>query len=140
MIKKNITFTMIKPCAIKGNHVGEILAHIEKAGFRIIGLKMVQLSPEKAQLFYAEHKEKPFFDELIEFISSGPIVAALLEKENAVADFRELIGATDPREAKEGTIRKRFAQDKGHNAIHGSDSEASAQREARFFFNTLELF
>ncbi|SFE90972.1 nucleoside-diphosphate kinase [Thermophagus xiamenensis] len=140
MTKGTITFTMIKPCAVKDNYIGDILSVIEKAGFKIIALKMLHLSEKKARLFYAEHQGKSFFNELVEFISSGPVVAAILEKENAVQDFRKLIGATDPKEAAEGTIRKMFAKDKGHNAIHGSDSDASAEREARFFFNELEVF
>ena len=140
MTKGDITFTMIKPIAVKEKHMGEILTIIEKAGFRIIGLKMIHLTSDKAQRFYAEHQGKPFFHELVEFISSGPVIAAILQKENAVADFRALIGATDPKEAKEGTIRKMFAKDKGHNAIHGSDSDASAIREANFFFSELERF
>ncbi len=131
---------MIKPFAVKQHHVGEILSDIEKAGFHIRALKMTQLPVEKAELFYAEHKEKPFFNELVAFMSSGPVVAALLEKENAVADFRALIGSTDPTKAAEGTIRRKYAKDMTRNAIHGSDSDENALRESRFFFSSMEEF
>ncbi len=140
MKKGKITLTMIKPVAVKEHHVGDILASIEHAGFKIIGLKMTQMPKEKARVFYEVHKEKPFFKELVNFMASGPVVAALLEKENAVSDFRELIGSTDPREANEGTIRKMFAKDKTHNAIHGSDSDENALKEAWFFFSEMEQF
>jgi len=140
MKKGNITFTMIKPFAVKEHHIGEIITQIEKAGFTIRALKMTQLSAEKAALFYSEHKGKPFFDSLVQFMSSGPVIAAILEKENAVKDFRTLIGATDPSQAAEGTIRKLYAKDKTHNAIHGSDSDESAIRESRFFFSSMEQF
>jgi len=139
-MKGQITLTMIKPYAVKRHHVGDILAEIEHAGFSIRAMKMVQLPKEKAELFYAEHKVKPFFAALVEFMSSGPIVAALLQKENAVADFRKLIGSTDPHEAEEGTIRRKYATDKTRNAIHGSDSDESAIRESRFFFSSMEEF
>lgn len=135
-----ITLTMIKPYAVKEHHVGDILAHIEKAGFLIKALKMVQLPAEKAEIFYGEHRGKPFFDSLVAFISSGPMVAVILEKDNAVEDFRKLIGATDPKEAAEGTIRRLYAKDKTRNAIHGSDSDESAIRESRFFFSAIEQF
>lgn len=131
---------MIKPYAVTQHHVGEILSDIEKAGFHIRALKMTQLPVEKAELFYAEHKEKPFFKELVAFMSSGPVVAALLEKENAVADFRTLIGSTDPAKAAEGTIRRKYAKDMTRNAIHGSDSDENAVRESRFFFSSMEEF
>lgn len=139
-MKGHITLTMIKPYAVKEHHVGEILATIEKAGFHIKAMKMVQLPAEKAEIFYEEHRGKPFFDELVAFMSSGPVVAVMLEKENAVEDFRRLIGSTDPKEAAEGTIRRMFAKDKTRNAIHGSDSDESAQRECRFFFSAMEQF
>ncbi|MDK2840687.1 MAG: nucleoside-diphosphate kinase [Anaerophaga sp.] len=140
MTKGNITLTMIKPVAVKEHHAGDILSQIEHAGFHIIALKMTQLPKEKAEIFYDVHKDKPFFGELINFMSSGPVVAALLEKENAVEDFRKLIGSTDPKEADEGTIRKKYAKDKTHNAIHGSDSDENALRESRFFFSEMEQF
>ncbi len=140
MKKGNFTLTMIKPGAVKENHVGDIISHIEHAGFRIVALKMTQMPKEKAEVFYEEHKEKLFFNELVTFMKSGPVVAAILEKENAVADFRKLIGSTDPAEAEEGTIRKKFARSKTHNAIHGSDSDENALREAWFFFSEMEQF
>ena len=118
----NITFTMIKPEAVEAGYTGAILNKIEKSGFRIVSLKKVILSKERAGQFYEVHRERPFYGELVEYMSSGPIIAAILEKDNAVVDFRELIGATDPSEAKEGTIRHEFAESKGKNAVHGSDS------------------
>lgn len=136
----NITFTMIKPDAVKGGHIGAILAMINAAGFRIKAMKMTQLSMAKAGGFYAVHKERPFYGELCEFMSSGHIVAAILEKENAVADFRTLIGATNPADAAEGTIRKLYAKSVGENAVHGSDSDANAMIEGSFFFSGLEQF
>ena len=136
----NRTFTMIKPDAMKKGHAGAILHHINKAGFRIKALKMLQLSAEKAGEFYAVHKERPFYGELVEFMSSGPIIAAILEKENAVAAFRELIGATNPAQAAEGTIRKLYAASVGENAIHGSDSDDNAKIEGDFMFSVLEQF
>ncbi|MCU4165239.1 nucleoside-diphosphate kinase [Carboxylicivirga caseinilyticus] len=135
----NKTLTMIKPGAVKHRHIGAIVDMIEKAGFRIAAIKSVKLSHEDAEEFYAEHKERPFFGELVDFMSSGPIVAAILLKDNAVADFRKLIGSTDPAEAREGTIRKIFAISKSMNAIHGSDSDESAERESNFFFSRKEL-
>ncbi len=135
----NKTFTMVKPGAVKNRHIGAIFNMIEEAGFRISAIKSVRLSPEDAKEFYAEHTGRPFFNDLVEFMSSGPIVAAILLKENAVPDFRDLIGSTDPEEAKDGTIRKMFAINKSMNAIHGSDSDESAEREVNFFFNTMEL-
>jgi nucleoside-diphosphate kinase len=135
-----ITLTMIKPFAVKQHHLGEILSYIEKNGFHIRALKMTQLAKEKAKLFYEEHSEKPFFPELVKFMSSGPVVAAILEKDNAVEDFRKLIGSTDPSQAAEGTIRRMFAKDKTRNAIHGSDSDESANRECRFFFSSIDEF
>lgn len=136
----NITFTMIKPDAVKAGHIGAILAQINKAGFRIKAMKMTKLSMETAGRFYEVHKERPFYGELCEFMSSGHIVAAILEKENAVADFRTLIGATDPAKADEGTIRKLFATSVGENAVHGSDSDENALIEGSFFFSGLEQF
>jgi len=135
-----ITLTLIKPFAVKEHHVGEILSYIELAGFYIRALKMTQMPLEIAEKFYSEHKGKHFFKTLTEFMSSGPVVAAILEKENAVADFRTLIGSTDPAKAAEGTIRRKFAKDMTRNAIHGSDSDESALQECRFFFSTMEEF
>jgi len=134
----NQTFTMIKPDAMKNGHSGAIIDRIIKEGFRIVALKQTQLSAEKAGEFYAVHKERPFYGELVQFMSSGPIIAAILEKENAVASFRDLIGATNPAQAAEGTIRKLFATSVGENAVHGSDSDANAIIEGNFFFNSLE--
>jgi nucleoside-diphosphate kinase len=136
----NRTFTMIKPDAFRNGHAGAILDRIIKEGFRIVALKMTKLSTEKAGEFYAVHKERPFYGELVEFMSSGPIVAAILEKDNAVASFRELIGATNPAQAAEGTIRKLYATSVGENAVHGSDSDANAAIEGSFFFSGLEQF
>jgi len=133
------TLTMIKPGAVKNRNIGAILNMIEEAGYRISAIKSLKLSKEDAEEFYAEHKARPFFSELVDFMSSGPIVAAILLKDNAVADFRKLIGSTDPEEAEEGTIRKLFAASKAHNAIHGSDSDENAERECHFFFSNKEL-
>jgi nucleoside-diphosphate kinase len=129
---------MIKPDAFANGHTGAIIDQIVKAGFRLVAMKMTQLSPEKAGEFYAIHKERPFYGELVEFMSSGPIVAAILEKDNAVEAFRTLIGATNPANAAEGTIRKMFAESIGRNAIHGSDSDENAAIEGSFFFSGLE--
>lgn len=134
----NRTFTMIKPDAFNNGHTGAILDQIIKAGFRLVSLKLTKLSSEKAGQFYEIHKERPFYGELVSFMSSGQIVAAILEKENAVADFRKLIGATDPAKAEEGTIRKLFATSLGENAVHGSDSDENAEIEGSFFFSGLE--
>lgn len=136
----NITFTMIKPDAMKNGHAGAIFDRITKEGFRVVALKMTKLSAEKAGEFYAVHKERPFFGELVEFMSSGVIIAAILEKPNAVASFRTLIGATNPAQAAEGTIRKLYATSLGENAIHGSDSDENAKIEGDFFFSGLEKF
>jgi nucleoside-diphosphate kinase len=136
----NRTFTMIKPDAMKNGHAGAILNHIIKEGFRIVALKQTKLTSEKAGEFYAVHKERPFYGELVSFMSSGVIIAAILEKENAVADFRKAIGATDPSKADEGTIRKLYATSVGENAVHGSDSDENAQIEGSFFFSGLEQF
>jgi len=134
----NITFTMIKPDAVEANNIGPILAMINKAGFTIKAMKYLRLSEEQAGNFYAVHKERPFYGELVDYMCSGPIVAAVLEKNNAVADFRTLIGATDPTKADEGTIRKLFAKSIAANAVHGSDSDENAANEANFFFSGLE--
>ena len=136
----NRTLTMIKPDAMRKGHAGGILDAILKAGFKIVALKQTQLTTEKAGEFYAVHKERPFYSELVQFMSSGPIIAAILEKENAVADFRKLIGATDPAKAEEGTIRKKFATSVGENAVHGSDSDENAKIEGDFFFSALERY
>lgn len=139
-IMTNRTFTMVKPDAMEDGHAGAILDQIIKAGFRIVALKQTKLSIEKAGEFYAVHNERPFYGELTAFMSSGPIVAAILEKENAVADYRKLIGATNPANAEEGTIRKNFARSLGENAVHGSDSDINAAIEGSFFFSSLEQF
>lgn len=136
----NRTFTMIKPDAMRNGHAGAILDKIIKAGFRVVALKQTKLSEEKAGAFYEVHKERPFYGELVSFMSSGLIIAAILEKENAVAEFRTLIGATNPAQAEEGTIRKMFATSVGENAVHGSDSDENAQIEGSFFFSGLEQF
>lgn len=134
----NRTFTMIKPDAMKNGHAGVILDRFIKEGYKIVALKVTKLSAEKAGEFYAIHKERPFYGELVQFMSSGPIAAAILEKENAVADFRTLIGATNPAQAAEGTIRKLYATSLGENAVHGSDSDENAKIEGDFFFSILE--
>lgn len=134
----NRTFTMIKPDAFSNGHSGAILQKIESAGFKFIALKLTKLTVEKAGEFYAVHSERPFYGELVEFMSSGPIVAAILEKDNAVEDFRKLIGATNPANAEEGTIRKMFAESIGRNAVHGSDSDENADIEGNFFFSGFE--
>jgi nucleoside-diphosphate kinase len=134
----NRTFTMIKPDAMNNGHAGVILDRIIKEGYRIVALKLTKLSAEKAGEFYAIHKERPFYSELVEFMSSGPIVAAILEKDNAVANFRTLIGTTNPSQAAEGTIRKLYATSVGENAVHGSDSDENAKIEGDFFFSGLE--
>lgn len=131
---------MIKPDATAKGHTGAILDQIIKAGFSIKAMKWTRLTPEQAGQFYAIHKERPFYGELVEFMSSAPIVAAILEKDNAVNDFRTLIGATDPSKAAEGTIRKNFAASIGENAVHGSDSDENAKIECDFFFSALERF
>ena len=136
----NRTFTMIKPDATAKGNTGAILQMINAAGFRIVAMKMTQLSIEKAGEFYAVHAERPFYGELVEFMSRGPITAAILEKENAVEDFRKLIGATNPANAEEGTIRKLYAASVGENAVHGSDSDENAIIEGDFFFSKLEQF
>ncbi len=136
----NITFTMVKPEAVEAKNAGAILNRIENAGFRIVALKKVHLSASRAAEFYAVHKERPFYQELIDYMSSGPIMAAILEKENAVSDFRKLIGATNPENAEPGTIRADFAESMAKNAVHGSDSDENAQIEADFHFSVDERF
>lgn len=137
---RNITFTMIKPEAVEDGNTGAILNRMEEAGFRISALKKVHLTAERAGLFYEVHKERPFYGELVQYLSGGPIIAAILEKENAVADFRTLIGSTNPEEADEGTIRKEFATSLAMNAVHGSDSDENANIEANFHFSEEERF
>ena len=134
------TFTMIKPDAVSKNYIGAILQKINDAGFVIKAMKITKLTRDEACAFYEVHKGKPFYDYLTEFMSSGPIVAAILCKENAVEDFRKLIGSTDPAEAAEGTIRKLFAESKSRNAVHGSDSDENAIIESDFFFSKIERF
>ena len=136
----NRTFTMIKPDAVENGHTGAILEKINTAGFRIVAMKKTQMTKNDAKTFYAIHSERPFFDELVAFMTRGPIVAAILEKENAVEDFRTLIGATNPLEAAEGTIRKLYATSMGENAIHGSDSDENAAIEGKFHFSGREMF
>ena len=136
----NRTFTMIKPDGVEDGHIGAILEKITSSGFKIAALKLTQMTVADAQEFYAVHSERPFYGELVEFMSRGPIVAAVLEKENAVADFRTLIGATNPAEAADGTIRKLFAKSVGENAVHGSDSDENAAIEAAFHFSGREMF
>ena len=136
----NVTFTMIKPYAVEHNNVGPILKIINEKGYRIKAMKMTRFTRERAEAFYDIHASKPFFDDLVNFMSSGPIVAAILEKENAIADFRELIGNTNPEKAAEGTIRKLFAHSLTANAIHGSDSDENALREGSFFFSEMEKY
>lgn len=135
----NRTFTMLKPDAIENGHMGKIIDMIIQAGFSIKAMKLTQLSTEQAQKFYEVHAERPFYGELVEYMTSGPIVAAILDKDNAVADFRALIGATDPAEAAEGTIRKYYAESKGRNAVHGSDSDENAAIEGVFHFEANEI-
>lgn len=136
----NRTFTMIKPDAVANGHAGKILDQIIQAGFKVVALKYTRLSEEKAGEFYAIHRERPFFKDLVDFMISGPIYAAILEKDNAVEDFRKLIGATDPTKAEAGTIRNLFAKSIDANAIHGSDSDENAQIEGDFFFAANERF
>jgi len=136
----NRTFIMIKPDAVKKGYIGAILNKITASDFKIVSIKMTQLSKRDAEIFYAIHKDRPFFNDLIAFMSSGPIVAAVLEKENAVDDFRTLLGATNPEEAAEGTIRKLFANSVGENAVHGSDSDENSLIEIQFHFSQSEIF
>lgn len=135
----NRTFTMIKPDAVEAKNTGKIIDMIIEAGFEIKAMKLTQLNEGEAKEFYAVHSERPFYGELVEYMTSGPIVAAILEKDNAVADFRKLIGATDPAEAEEGTIRKKYAESKAKNAVHGSDSDENAEIESNFHFSGREM-
>ena len=139
-MKTNRTFTMLKPDSIEDGYMLPILNKISESGFKITALKYKKMNREEAQEFYSIHSEKPFFNDLINFITRGPIVAAVLEKDNAVQDFRKLIGSTDPNEAEEGTIRKSFARSKGENAVHGSDSDENANVEISFHFDKTEIF
>lgn len=136
----NITFTIIKPGAVSHEHIGKILTMISENGFWIAGMKMLQLSRHQARMFYSIHKNKSFYNELVEFMVSGPIVVAILEKENAVEDYRKLIGNTDPNKAQNGTIRKLFAESIARNAVHGSDSDQNASIESDFFFSKSERY
>ena len=136
----NRTFTMIKPDAVANGHSGKILDHIIQAGFKVVAMKYTKLTKEQAGAFYAVHKERPFYGELVDFMTSGPIYAVILEKDNAVTDFRDLIGATNPQEAAEGTIRNLYAKSIDANAIHGSDSDENAAIEGNFFFSFFERF
>ena len=137
---RDFTFTIIKPCAVKAGYIGEILAEIQKVGFRIVAMKLTNMTRSEAETFYAIHQEQPFFGELVDFMISGPIVVAILSKENAVADFRNIIGATNPAKASEGTIRKKYGQSLQMNAVHGSDSDENAAMEAAYFFSGFERF
>jgi len=134
------TLCIIKPDAVKKNKQGSILQMLLDSGFKILGMKMIHLSKKQAQLFYEIHKERPFYNDLVDFMTSGPVIPIALEKENAVADYRELIGATDPAEAKDGTVRKLFASSKAENAVHGSDSVENGIKEVAFFFSESSLF
>lgn len=136
----NRTFTMLKPDAVENGHTGAILEKINTAGFRIVALKKTQMTKADAKIFYAVHNERPFFEELVNFMTRGPIIAAILEKENAVDDFRTLIGATNPSDAAQGTIRKLYATSMGENAVHGSDSNENAEIEGNFHFSGREQF
>lgn len=136
----NRTFTMLKPDAVEKGHVGAILEKINAAGFKIVAMKLTQMSQRDAETFYGVHKERPFFKDLVTYMTRGPIVAAILEKENAVEDFRTLIGATNPVDAAEGTIRKLYAASIGENAVHGSDSDENAKIEGEFHFSGREIF
>ncbi|MGV3631665.1 MAG: nucleoside-diphosphate kinase [Bacteroidota bacterium] len=136
----NRTFTMLKPDAIENGHMGKIIDMIIQAGFEIKAMKYTHLTEDQAKKFYEVHAERSFYGELVEYMTSGPIVAAILEKDNAVADFRALIGATDPAEAAEGTIRKSYAESKAKNAVHGSDSDENAEIEGKFHFAANEIF
>lgn len=137
---QNLTFTMIKPCAVRNKHIGAILKMISDNGFRIKALKLTQMTRENAEAFYGIHAGKPFYEGLVSFMSSGPIVAAILEKENAIADYRELIGSTNPVNAAPGTIRQLYAESFTANAVHGADSDENAIREGSFFFSEMEQF
>ena len=133
-----LTFTMIKPSAVAAGHAGDILAMIEKAGFRLVAMKLIHLSRHQAGLFYAEHNGKSFYEDLTRFMSSGPIIAAIIAKDDAVAEFRKLIGATDPAKAEKGTVRNLYGKSITENAVHGSDADATAEREGSFYFSQLD--
>lgn len=135
----NKTLAILKPDSVKKDYIGNIVTMILKDGFKIKGMKMIKMSPESAKTFYLVHKERPFYNDLVEYMTSGPCVPIALEKENAVAEFRKLIGATDPTQAEEGTVRKLYAKDKAENAVHGSDSDENAAIEIAHFFSTQEL-
>ena len=139
-MKNNHTFTMIKPDAMENGYAGDILSMILKSGFRISALKLIHLTNRQAEIFYNIHRKKPFFDELVTFMTRTPIIVAVLKKNNAVEDFRKLIGSTNPEDAEKGTVRKLFATSMGENAIHGSDSEDNAHIESSFFFNKNEMY
>ena len=136
----NYTFTIIKPCAVQGGYIGAILADIQKAGFEISAMKYVQMSQSQAEVFYAEHEGRPFYDPLVKFMCSAPVVVAIIKRENAVEVYRKLIGTTDPALAEEGTIRKKYAKSVRENSVHGSDSDENAALEANFFFSQCERF
>ncbi len=135
----NKTLAILKPDSVRKNYIGDIIKMILQAGFKIKGMRMIQMTPESAKKFYLVHKERPFYNDLVEYMTSGPCVPIALEKENAVAEFRKLIGATDPTQAEEGTVRKLYAKDKAENAVHGSDSDENAAIEIAHFFSTQEL-
>lgn len=139
-MKGNITFTMIKPNAVDQGFIGAILAKISEAGFRLSAIKLLKLSREHAMAFYKVHQEKSFYEDLVDFMSSGPIVAAVLKKENAIEDYRKLIGATNPKEAESGTVRSLYGTDIQANGVHGSDSDENALIESEFFFSKMEMF
>jgi len=139
-MRTDLTFTIVKPTAFKKNYLGPIIEMINRNGFKVRAMKLTQFSREQAELFYDVHADKPFFGELVDYITSGLVVVAVLQKENAVADFRELIGSTDPANARYGTIRKMFADSKQENAVHGSDSDENAQKEMSIFFTQEEIF
>ena len=136
----NRTFTMIKPDAVRNNHIGDILRDIVDGGFKIVAMKYYQMTKSQAEGFYAVHSDRPFFGELTDFMSSGPIVAAILEKDNAVEDFRKLIGTTNPADAAPGTIRAKYATNIGENAVHGSDSDDNAEVESNYHFAQTEIY
>jgi len=137
---KNFTFTIIKPCAVKAGYIGDILSDIQKGGFQIAAMKFTRMTRPEAETFYAVHKEQPFFGELVDFMTSGPIVVAILSKDDAVADFRTLIGKTNPANAADGTLRKKYGQSLQHNAVHGSDCDENAELEASHFFSGFERY
>ncbi|MEL6251772.1 MAG: nucleoside-diphosphate kinase [Bacteroidota bacterium] len=136
----NLTLTIIKPDAVSKDYIGKIIDHIIAGGFKVKAMKMIHMNEREAGGFYAVHRERPFFNDLVEFMTSGPCVPMVLEKDNAVADFRKLIGATNPEQAEEGTVRKLYAESIQNNAIHGSDSDENALIEASYFFSQLEIF